>query len=371
MINELVIKNLKSFDKLTLTLKSLTVLAGINGAGKSTIIQSLRLLRQSHLQSRLRGDGLSLNGDLISLGTAKDALSESANDDFISIGLCIDNIGEVSWSFDAKSTDSNLLPLLNAPQDNTNVYATPLFNDGFHYLKAERLGPRVLLTKDDYNVKRFRTVGISGEFIGHFLQVFGDQDINQSLKHPNASSLSIIHNAEAWIGEICPNTRLTIQDYIETEHNSLRYASTASSDISNFYRATNIGFGVSYILPVIVVALSAKEGDILVIDTPEAHLHPRGQSKIGELLSRVANTGVQVIIETHSDHVLNGIRLSVHQEHINNTNTIFHYLSKNTQSSNSTVQTLNIDSNGRFDYWPEGFFDEWNTNLQKLLSPKN
>ena len=80
---------------------------------------------------------------------------------------------------------------------------------------------------------------------------------------------------------------------------------------SNEYRPTSVGFGIAYVLPVLVALLSANEKYMVIIENPEAHLHPRGQVAMGELIARAAAAGVQVIVETHSDHVLNGVRLAV------------------------------------------------------------
>ena len=80
---------------------------------------------------------------------------------------------------------------------------------------------------------------------------------------------------------------------------------------SSEYRPTNVGFGITYALPIVVSALSARPGSLLIVENPEAHLHPRGQVKMGELLCQASEAGIQVLIETHSDHVLNGIRLAV------------------------------------------------------------
>src|SRR5438046_1441121 len=80
---------------------------------------------------------------------------------------------------------------------------------------------------------------------------------------------------------------------------------------SSEYRPTNVGFGITYALPIVVSILSARPGSLVIIENPEAHLHPRGQVRMGELLSLASTAGIQVLIETHSDHVLNGIRLAV------------------------------------------------------------
>src|SRR5260370_36481781 len=80
---------------------------------------------------------------------------------------------------------------------------------------------------------------------------------------------------------------------------------------SSEYGPTSVGFGITYALPIVVAVLSAHPGSLVIIENPEAHLHPRGQVKMGELLCQASAAGIQILIETHSDHVLNGIRLAV------------------------------------------------------------
>ncbi|WP_180834594.1 AAA family ATPase, partial [Vibrio parahaemolyticus] len=64
------------------------------------------------------------------------------------------------------------------------------------------------------------------------------------------------------------------------------------------------------VLPIVLALLVTKPGGLVIIENPEAHLHPKGQSYLGRLIQRTAEAGVQVIIETHSDHLLNGIRVA-------------------------------------------------------------
>src|SRR4029078_5782856 len=87
-----------------------------------------------------------------------------------------------------------------------------------------------------------------------------------------------------------------------------------SSDVaSGFYRPTNVGFGLSYSLPMITVLLSAIPSSIVLLENPEAHCHPRGQSQLARLIA-MASKRLQVIVETHSDHLMNGLRVAVRDE---------------------------------------------------------
>jgi predicted ATPase len=106
-----------------------------------------------------------------------------------------------------------------------------------------------------------------------------------------------------------------------------------------------------------------------LIENPEAHLHPRGQARIAELLALAASCGIQVLIETHSDHVLNGIRLAVHDGKLSPEDVQLHFFQRRQSDGQSLVVSPHIDKNGRIDQWPEGFFDEWDKSLEALLMP--
>ncbi|HFZ0399796.1 TPA: DUF3696 domain-containing protein, partial [Klebsiella pneumoniae] len=206
----------------------------------------------------------------------------------------------------------------------------------------------------------------------HYLNIFGKQSIDiQERLHLNAVNSTLIENTIKWLQDICPNISLNT-DYIDgTDLVGLNYSFERKLGISNNYRSTNVGFGISYVLPVIVQCLKAEKGDLLIIDTPEAHLHPQGQSKLGELFSKTASDGVQVIVETHSDHVINGIRKSVVTGFIvpNDVNFYFFEMvdSENDISSHTNILSPKLDENAKFDFWPNGFFDEWTKSLNHIL----
>ena len=100
MITALRIKNFKAHKDSVLTLSNLTLLCGQNGVGKSSVLQSLLLLRQTHQKKRL-SNGLDLNSPLCYIGKAKDALYQYADDEHITFVLQNES-GEFSWTFDSK-----------------------------------------------------------------------------------------------------------------------------------------------------------------------------------------------------------------------------------------------------------------------------
>jgi len=150
---------------------------------------------------------------------------------------------------------------------------------------------------------------------------------------------------------------------------SLRFSYTGTSvdSGSREHRPSNVGFGLTYCLPIIVACLAAPKGALLLLENPEAHLHPRGQSALGQLLARCAADGVQIIVETHSDHVLNGIRIAAKRSEIPNEDVAVHFFSRNVENGESSITSPVLHANGRFSDWPDGFFDEWSKALDELL----
>jgi predicted ATPase len=374
MINSLKLTNYKAFENQLLEFKPLTLLSGLNSTGKSSVLQSLLLLRQSYQQELLPNIGLALNGELVRIGNAQDAFCERAKEDYLGFEIIWKNEKKGIWrfSYDQIKTDADVLNTLD-PQSlsvDTGVYKLSLFDKRFHYLQAERLGPRTSYDMSDYQARRLGQVGTKGEYTAHFLAINQDKDVLQSkLRHPMAKSNALSSQVEGWMREVSPGTRIKINSNLDIGLMSLQYF----YGDSNPYRTTNVGFGISYTLPIIVAVLASNPGTLIIIENPEAHLHPRGQAKIGELLALAASCGVQVVIETHSDHVLNGIRLAVHGGKLEPDDVQLHYFQRQEKQGQAVTEVVSprIDRNGRIDRWPDGFFDEWEKNLITLLKPRD
>ncbi|NER33536.1 MAG: DUF3696 domain-containing protein [Oscillatoria sp. SIO1A7] len=368
MINALCLQNFKPFGEQALELRPLTLLSGLNSTGKSSVLQALLLLRQSYQQGLLPDKGLALNGDLVRIGTARDALFEGAKEDSIGFEIAWKDDSQGIWRFNYNQ-QADVLEL-GSPLKNVDIYKLSLFGDNFHYLEAERTGPRAYFEISDVQVRQHRQLGTRGEYTAHFLSIYRDENIaNAALSHPEANSRNLRNQVEAWMGTVSPGTRLEIQSSPALDLVSLEY----SYGISNSYRATNVGFGITYTLPIVVAVLASKPGTLIMIENPEAHLHPKGQAKMGELLALAASCGIQVVVETHSDHILNGIRLAVHGGKLEPEDVQLHYFQREERNRELVTEVISprIDRNGRIDQWPDGFFDEWENSLQVLLRPRS
>jgi predicted ATPase len=135
-----------------------------------------------------------------------------------------------------------------------------------------------------------------------------------------------------------------------------------TSAAGEFHRPVHVGFGLTQVLPIIVAALTRKQQDLLLIENPEVHLHPAGQARMGRFLSQVAAAGVQVMIETHSDHVLNGIRRSVKDHIIGTDKVLIHFFRDRDQEGDQVVSPV-VDQAGNLDAWPGGFFDQFDKDM--------
>ncbi|MBD1212903.1 MAG: DUF3696 domain-containing protein [Dolichospermum circinale Clear-D4] len=366
MLSSLTLKNFKPFENQSFSLKPLTLLAGLNSTGKSSVLQSLLLLRQSSQQDDLLDRvGLVLNGDLVSIGTGQDVLFKRSKEDVITLEIGINNDIKGTWIFDYDS-QSDIMRISTLSIADAAVYNSGLFNDNFHYLKAERIAPRNYFQMSDFKVRQHQQIGSQGEFTAHFLAINEYAKIpHHQLSNPSAQSDILKSQVEAWLGEISPGTRIDIELHPGMDIASLQY----SYEDNNSYRSTNVGFGITYTLPIIVAILSATSDTLILLENPEAHLHPRGQSKMGELIALAASCGIQIILETHSDHVLNGIRKAVRHNKLEADKVQINYFERYLKKGQPTTEiiTPRIYPDGGIDKWPDGFFDQAEKDLMELL----
>ena len=120
----------------------------------------------------------------------------------------------------------------------------------------------------------------------------------------------------------------------------------AGCDANTF---TSVGFGITQVLPILVAALSAGKNELWLIENPEVHLHPAGQAQMGQFLAEVAAAGVQVIVETHSDHVFNGIRRAVKSKRLAADDVALHFMRSRDEVVGQQVTTPTLDADGNVD----------------------
>lgn len=371
-LNNITIKNFKSLKDVEVNLKNLTLIAGINSSGKSSCIQALLLMAEnkSTLKSlctleyvQLKELGLSTSlicGEYTDLGHNKQWLSYDSSDDNLYFNLqsndhVFQTIIETKSHFDLKKSmgDHILLSVFNS--------------DDFCYLKTDRSPPANDFPFSEEQVDK-NLIGLKGEYTAHLLAVKNHHTLDiKALKHPESVSEHLLENVSHWLGEISSGVTVSAKIYPELQRASLSYQYEYGGDITSPLSPLHVGFGLTYVLPVIVAILKSKKGDLLIIENPESHLHPKGQAKIAELCAIAAHHGVQIIVETHSDHFLNGLRVATKNNIITPEESQIYYFAKQNGELNTQAHAINIDTNGKLTDWPAGFFDEWDNQLDKLL----
>jgi predicted ATPase len=376
MLESIELHNFKSARDLYVRLAPLTVLTGLNGSGKSTVLQALALLKQSLVANAVTQE-LVLRGALIRLGHCEDVRFENATDDEIAFVVKTPN-GQTRLSAPAVAGIDILQ--LRSDGDADDVIAQ--FESGFQFIQADRITPAVQYKQASTVERANGWLGCGGEYTVDFLERNQDMKVSPGRLFPRdhptltaellkqvAPTESLLDQTSGWLQHLSPGVRPRAVPVELADAASLQFSYTGTSldSESRSHRAANVGFGLTYCLPIIVACLGARAGALLLLENPEAHLHPRGQSALGLLLARCAMDGVQIIVETHSDHVLNGIRLAAKRNEISSDGVAVHFFSRNVESGESTITSPVLHSNGRFSEWPDGFFDEWSKALDELL----
>lgn len=387
-LEQVKISNFKSLKDVSLKLNNLTLIAGVNSSGKSTFIQSLLLLKQNvdNIQTSVTFNSILkdvndkdiivqiddiikkispfiLDGEYITLGEGKNILYQEAFNELIKIELCYLNEQSLTVSF---GVDSNFTVEHNNILN--EAYETTLnILKNFHYIRTDRAIPSITYPLSEQHIRK-GNIGLNGEYTAHYLDKNRREILSiRELKHPESVTNQLLENVSKWLGEISHGIDIFVTVHEQLQLASLTYQYVYGEQTTAQYTPLNIGFGVTYVLPIIVAILKSKPDDLLIIENPESHLHPAGQSKIAELCAIAASCGVQIIIETHSDHFLNGVRVATKKEILSPDESQIYYFEKKQDALETIAHPLNIDKEGRIDEWPKGFFDEWDNQLNELL----
>ncbi len=348
MLNKLYIKDFKSIDNLTLNLRYLTILAGTNSAGKSSIIQSILLL--SH---NITNDFNSpLNGHLVSIGNFDEASNFITNAKKFNIdldGFELEFIGDDS----KKNCEVKIIKDNEAIKDVLNYHRKKL-----HYICADRLGSQDLYLK---NFDMYDKFGVFGEFaIDYFEKEKRNPIENNLIIDKNSTTLETQVNY--WLKYII-NAKLQTNEIMESD----RVKATFNYMNNRPVRTKNIGSGLSYIISILIVCLASKKDDVIIIENPEIHLHPKAQSKLTEFFTFIANAGIQLIIETHSDHIFNGIRVAVNKKRISTDKISINFFDLDMETLLTKHSEIKLNEYGGVINHINGLFDQFDDDLDELL----
>lgn len=378
MITNLQLKNFKSHKDTNLRLAPLTLITGVNNCGKSSVLHAMLALRQTYQAGRLE-DGLELNKALVSIGIGNDVLYRFATDPTLSITLGIDGM-QHDFSFNAgDALGASYIPRIKMSADSLKdmkLNDCPLFNNEFQYLSSYRRGGTSAFPLATYEVNVEHQISLNkgqGELVGNFLFAFkGEQTYNYI--EPNAESLPLLDQVVYWESLISSGITIDVQQTQDKTGFNIIYGrqGTSSKRSLENLRAENIGYGVSHSLSVITALVSAQPGALLLIENPEVYLHPEGQAHLATLISRVAQRGVQVIVETHSDHIVNGVLVNAKkfargESGIDKEKLKIYYFSGCDSDHVVQCEEVKVEHDFRLEYQPMGFFDTLEKDINFLL----
>lgn len=365
MLKSILLKNFKVHKFSNLELRPITILSGINGMGKSSVIQALLLLRQSAQNGEM--DGLNLKGSLCDAGTAYDVLSQEADENAISFDINADE-GLLRLRFELQDGMDTYIPY-SRMESHPKIKTISLFTDEFQYISAFRSGPLPMYTRDTLVVKQHRQISKEMgrcEYAVHFLFEYGEKiSVLPSLRYPGTDYNQLGDQVQAWMDAIAPDIMIKI----EPQGNDLKlnYKYKRENKVpTNNISALNTGFGITYMLPLLVAMLSAKPGALVIIENPEAHIHPRAQAVFMELVAKCATAGIQVIIETHSDHIVNGAMVAVHDGY-SVEDIALYYIEREYDEHAAHIERLRVQQDGRILHAPNGFFDQIDIDLERII----
>jgi hypothetical protein len=129
---------------------------------------------------------------------------------------------------------------------------------------------------------------------------------------------------------------------------------TAGADLVNI---ADVGFGVSQVLPVLVALLVAEEGQLVYVEQPELHLHPRAQYGLARVMAQAAKRGAKLVVETHSSLFLLQIRTLIANGDIDPGLVKLHWFSRDPSDGTTLIRSADLDTVGTFGDWPEDFGD--------------
>lgn len=358
MINKLSLSGFKGFKNKTVAFNKLTLLAGGNGAGKTSIIQALILFRLGY-ESRLNGthdqvSDISINhGYNLSIGSIYELFGDDSN-------MLIEVDGNICRINPTDSDTDNQTVRIGIPEKLSSTQPlSSIFKKEFYYLEAERVGPRLI---SGSNFSNFIHCGYQGEYTADVLQKYQLKNVEPDRCFDDEKVRQLLFQTEQWIDFIFPGTNLLISP-IDPIGAQIKIANNISKKA---LFATNIGFGISYVLPIIVTSLLAKKDSIFIVENPEVHLHPKAQSSLGYFLAKIAGTGVQVIIETHSEHIINGVRRAVLSNLGLNPEDVTINFFKIVDSQIS-VEEIKINKSGDLSDFPLDFFDQSRQDLLEII----
>ncbi|NER98863.1 MAG: DUF3696 domain-containing protein [Symploca sp. SIO1B1] len=421
------------YDESVIDISSLTILAGANSSGKSSIMQPVLLIKQT-LEANYDPGALLLNGPNLKFTSAEQLLAitpkERAKEFKVGIEINGDEtitcsfskqpqqpIDLVSMEYEGEETQFQVSPEMkneelidifpqsmqyfdkfslkatlekflqeieNISQDKSEVEPennkndrslSKILNAGlgvtrnrcFFEISLFGLFSNNLASRFQNNIqhiihvpglrgnpeRNYKTTAVSNQFPGTFenyvASVINHWQINKD------KNLDKLIQALQTLGLTSTIESEQINDtQVELKVGRLPCSSNSKTTKKDMVSIVDVGFGVSQVLPVLVALLAASPGQLVYIEQPELHLHPRAQVALAEVFAEAANRGVRVVVETHSELFLLGVQSLVAEEQLSSDKVKLHWFTQQ-EDGGTKISSAELDETGAFADWPEDF----------------
>jgi predicted ATPase len=396
-ITGIAVEGFKSIRRRTeIAFRPLTILAGANSSGKSSLLQPALLMKQT-LEAPYDPGALLLDGPHVRFTEVNQLFSRSGSrsQNRFSVRILLDRKASVSVVFQKQPKGG--LDVLSMSETNGLGYGDTLFRgdgvdgasgkDFFIFRQRCFLGQKLFNSEQATSPTDHR---LRDDFYGHYSVREAVQGLRTILHVPALRGnpertykttavgeefagtfepyvASLIHHWQATkdirlkqLGASLQKLGLTWKieasrlDDTRVELRVGRLKQKTTGGARDLVSIADVGFGVSQCLPVLVALLTARPGQLVYIEEPEIHLHPRAQMALAQVLADAANRGVRVVIETHSSLLLLGVQALVAEGALPPELVALHWFSL-TKDGATEVRSADLDEAGAFGEWPEDF----------------
>ena len=364
------------YDRSRIEIRSLTLLAGANSSGKSSIIQPLLLLKQT-LEAPYAPGALLLSGSNVRFTSSQQVFSRiSPKTNKFTVKIYYGEQDCISLSF-GKKPNQKAIEIIEAlyQKEEKIIDLSPIKDFRFMYLEQmffaqiqdpkNKIVPSQILDNNPSSLISFirNLIHVPG-VRGNPQRTYQTSAVNQVFPGTFENYIaSIIQNWQSKkdqrLSQLSRNLyRLGLANKIQA--NSINEAEVelkvtrSIAGSKEMVSIADVGFGVSQILPVLVALLVAKPEQLVFIEQPEIHLHPRAQVALAEILIDAANRGVRVVIETHSELLLLAVQSLVSENRIRPDRVRLHWFTR-LENGASQITSAELDQAGAFGDWPEDF----------------
>jgi predicted ATPase len=372
MLTELQLSNFKSWRELDIKLGRVTGLFGTNSSGKSSILQFLLMLKQT-AESPDKGLVLDLGGQnqLVNLGSFKDFIFQH-REELILQWTIIFEIKKDEFAQSIRVSYKN-----KQIQEEVVYYKIPYYLEKhevhilnknitteFHYWEAHRAIFSImyyLAPLREYPKREYQWSGASPSHVGYR----GENAIHAILAATFRNETRIIPESNEekpfqeviayWLKKLGLIHEFKLKEI--AEGTGLFHAIVKKEPESTEAFLTDVGFGVSQVLPALVLLYYVPEGSIILMEQPEIHLHPSVQSGLADVILQVSKQrNIQVIVESHSEHLLQRFQRRVAEESYPVDELKLYFC--DSQQGESKLIDLEIDEFGDIKNYPDNFFGD-------------